>query len=129
VTHFVIARFQHETNTFSASPTPPEAFASFWGDDARASMRGSDWPMAPLVELAERLGATAPTPVAAEADPSNRVADAMFERVAAAIVSAVHQGCDAVLLELHGAMVTQSHDDGEGELLARVRQSAPHVPI
>jgi microcystin degradation protein MlrC len=129
MTHFVIARFQHETNTFAATPTPPGVFTSYWGEDARASMRGLDWPMAPLVELAERLGATATTPVAAEAEPSNRVADAMFERVAAAIVGSVEQGCDAVLLELHGAMVTQSHDDGEGELLARVRQAAPQVPI
>ncbi|HTV96266.1 MAG TPA: M81 family metallopeptidase [Steroidobacteraceae bacterium] len=129
MTHFVIARFQHETNTFAATATPPEAFTTYWGEDARASMIGSDWPMAPLVELAERLGATATTPVAAEADPSNRVADTMFERVASAIVGAVEQGCDAVLLELHGAMVTQSHDDGEGELLARVRRAAPRVPI
>ena len=129
MTHFVIARFQHETNTFAATPTPPEAFTTYWGEDAGASMRGSDLPMAPMVELAERMGATATTPVAAEACPSNRVADTMFERVASAIVGAVEQGCDAVLLELHGAMVTQSHDDAEGELLARVRQAAPRVPI
>jgi len=127
--HLVIARFQHETNTFAATPTPPEAFTTYWGEDARASMRGSNMPMAPFVELAERLGATAVTPVAAEADPSNRVTDEMFERVAGAIVSAAEEGCDAVLLELHGAMVTQSHDDAEGELLARVRQAAPRTPI
>jgi len=129
MTHFVIARFLHETNTFAATPTPPEDFDVYWGEDARASMRGSDVSMAPMVELADRLGATAATPVAASANPSSRVTDAMFERVASAIVGAAEQGCDAVLLELHGAMVTQSHDDAEGELLARVRQAAPRVPI
>src|SRR5437764_15356041 len=37
---------------------------------------------------------------------------------------------DAVFLELHGAMVTQSHDDGEGELLRRVRKAVGSaVPI
>jgi microcystin degradation protein MlrC len=41
----------------------------------------------------------------------------------------VARGCDAVLLDLHGAMVTQSHEDGEGELLRRIRAIAPHVPI
>jgi microcystin degradation protein MlrC len=127
--HFVIARFLHETNTFAATPTRPEDFEVYWGDDARASMRGSDLSMAPMVELADRLGATAATPVAASADPSSRVTDAMFERVASSIVSAVERGCDMVLLELHGAMVTQSHDDAEGELLARIRQAAPRVPI
>jgi len=33
------------------------------------------------------------------------------------------------LLDLHGAMVTRAHDDGEGELLARIRRVAPDVPI
>src|ERR1700733_6577412 len=123
--HFVIARFLHETNTFAATATRPKDFDAYWGDDARASMIGSDVSMAPMVELADRLGATAATPVAASANPSNPVPDALFERGASAIMGAVEQGCDAILLELHGAMVTQSHDDAEGELLARVRRAAP----
>ena len=36
---------------------------------------------------------------------------------------------DAILLDLHGAMVTESREDGEGELLRRIRALAPHVPI
>jgi microcystin degradation protein MlrC len=36
---------------------------------------------------------------------------------------------DAVYLELHGAMVTESHDDGEGALLERVRGAVGDVPI
>ena len=31
------------------------------------------------------------------------------------ICRAVGAGCDAILLDLHGAMVTRAHDDGEGE--------------
>lgn len=122
---FVIARFPHETNTFAATPTPPEAFTVLWGADARAALRGTDWPMAPFIELADRLGVMTSTPVSAEADPSNRVSDALFEQVTKSIVDAVGEGCDAVLLELHGAMVTDTHDDGEGELLSRVRRAAP----
>src|SRR5690606_37383374 len=57
------------------------------------------------------------------------VADDAFEAMSEAILGAVRQGCDAVLLDLHGAMVTESLDDGEGELLARVREAAPGVPI
>ena len=49
--------------------------------------------------------------------------------MAGRIVDAVARGCDAVLLDLHGAMVTRAHDDGEGELLARIRRVAPEVPI
>lgn len=68
-------------------------------------------------------------PIAAAAWPSGPVDDAAFEAICAAIVDAVAQGCDAVLLDLHGAMVTQTFDDGEGELLRRIRAVAPHVPI
>ncbi len=38
-------------------------------------------------------------------------------------------GSDAILLDLHGAMVTQSFEDGEGELLRRIRAIAPRTPI
>ena len=31
---------------------------------------------------------------------------------------------DGIYLDLHGAMVTDSHADGEGELLARIRDLA-----
>src|SRR3546814_562430 len=46
-----------------------------------------------------------------------------------AICEAVAKGCDALLLDLHGAMVTEGFDDGEGELLRRIRQVAPDLPI
>jgi microcystin degradation protein MlrC len=57
------------------------------------------------------------------------VADAAFEHMAGRICAAVAQGCDAVLLDLHGAMVTQTYDDGEGELLRRIREVNASVPI
>ena len=41
-----------------------------------------------------------------------------------AIVEAVEAGCDAIMLDLHGAMVTESHEDGEGMLLKRLREIA-----
>jgi microcystin degradation protein MlrC len=37
---------------------------------------------------------------------------------------------DGIYLELHGAMVTQAHEDGEGELLRRIRNlTGPDLPI
>ncbi len=126
---FVIARMNHETNTFSPVATPLEAFEPRWGDAARAAAAGSRTAMGAFLELAETLGAQAVTPVFAGANPSGPVDDAAFEAMAGAIVEAVRQGCDAVLLDLHGAMVTARFDDGEGELLARVRAAAPLVPI
>ncbi|MBA3848216.1 MAG: M81 family metallopeptidase, partial [Planctomycetes bacterium] len=51
------------------------------------------------------------------------VSDDAFERMAAMIIAELATGApvDGVYLDLHGAMVTASYDDGEGELLRRVR--------
>ena len=68
-------------------------------------------------------------PIAAAAWPSGQVDDAAFEHIAGRICDAVAMGCDGILLDLHGAMVTRSHDDGEGELLRRIRAIAADVPI
>ena len=68
-------------------------------------------------------------PVAGGAHPSGYVERAAYEDMAEAIVGAVRGGCDAVFLALHGAMVAEHVDDGEGELLRRIRAVAPRVPI
>ena len=125
----VVARLNHETNTFSPVPTTLESFAPKWGDDARAFGKGSNTALGAFHDYAERKGAELITPLAATANPSGPVDDAAFEAMATAIVDAVAAGCDAILLDLHGAMVTRSHDDGEGELLERVRKAAPGIPL
>src|SRR5690606_27906929 len=67
--------------------------------------------------------------IAASAWPSGFVEDDAFEYIANKICEAVQRGCDAILLDLHGAMVTRSFADAEGELLTRLRRIAPSVPI
>ncbi len=125
----VAAQFKHETNTFSPVPTPLERFEPKFGNAARTAFRGTNTPLGGYIALAEHAGADLDVPVAAEAWPSGPVEEAAFETVADAILEAVKQGCDAVLLDLHGAMVTRQHDDGEGELLRRIRALLPGVPI
>ena len=130
----VIAQMKHETNTYSPVPTPLARFATGAGvppegDAAIAAYRGTGSALAAFIELAEQAGAQYTLPIAASAWPSGPVHDAAFEHIAGRICAAVAAGCDAVLLDLHGAMVTQSFDDGEGELLRRIRAIAPAVPI
>ena len=55
-----------------------------------------------------------------------RVTDESYETMARRITDAVAAGADAVFLSLHGAMVTDSHDDAEGELLRRIRHRSRH---
>ncbi len=130
----VIAQMKHETNTFSPVPTPLARFASGGdlppeGEEALVAYRGTGSAMAALIELAPGAGAELTIPIAPSAWPSGPVDDVAFEHIAGRICDAVAAGCDGVLLDLHGAMVTQSHEDGEGELLLRLRRIAPDVPI
>ncbi len=130
----VIAQMKHETNTYSPVPTPIGRFAvdgaqPLEGSAAIASVRGTGSAIAAFIELAQAAGASITVPIAASAWPSGPVDDAAFEHIATRIVDAVRAGCDGVLLDLHGAMVTRTYDDGEGELLRRVRAAAPGVPI
>ena len=69
------------------------------------------------------------TPIAAESWPSNKASRATFEALVRPLEDAVRRGCDAVFLDLHGAMVVEDADDAEGEILRRVRAIAPRVPI
>jgi len=130
----VIAQMKHETNTFSPVPTPLARFATGAdvppeGAAAVAAYRGTGSAIAAFIDLAEAAGADYHVAIAAAAWPSGPVDDAAFEHIAGRICAAVARGCDAVLLDLHGAMVTQTHDDGEGELLRRIRAIAPELPI
>ncbi|WHZ13130.1 MAG: hypothetical protein OJF60_003571 [Burkholderiaceae bacterium] len=124
----LIARLNHETNTFSPVPTPLAAFAPSYGDAAYADNKGMRTGMAAFIDLAEAAGATLVTPVSATANPSGTVHAAAYDELTRRIVDAA-SGCDAILLDLHGAMVAEQTADGEGDLLERVRAAAPGVPI
>ena len=132
--HIVIAQMKHETNPFSPVPTPIQRFAvgtplPHEGAAGVQALRGTGSGIGAFIELAEKAGATITLPVAGGAWPSGPVEDKAFEYMAGRICDAVAKGCDAILLDLHGAMVTESYEDGEGELLARVRKLAPNTPI
>jgi len=130
---FVIAQMQHETNTFSPVPTPWEEFGPkgpYLGRDAFEAMKGKGMAMAAFLDLAAKSGAEVVTPVAAWANPSGPVDGNAYDRICEAICNAVAKGCDAVFLDLHGAMVVADRtDDGEGTLLEKLRAIAPRTPI
>ena len=124
----LIARLNHETNTFSPVATPLEAFEPGFGADAYRAQKGMRTAMSAFIELAEATGAEIVTPVSAAANPSGRVDAAAYDTLCERIVAAC-PGCDAIMLDLHGAMVAENSADGEGDLLARVRAAAPGVPV
>jgi microcystin degradation protein MlrC len=126
---WVIARFQHETNTFSPIPTPLEAFNPYWDQDAFLDQEQARTAMGAFIQIALQENVEIITPICAFANPSGIVDGKAYERICNCIVEAVEQGCDAVLLDLHGAMVSEFSVDGEGDLLKRIKSIAPHIPI
>lgn len=132
----VIAMMQHETNTFSPIMARYDDFGKGYGFNEPATDQavidtfvGTDMAIGAFLDTAIAQGAEIVTPIAAYAEPCGTVDQSAFERIAGAICDAVTMGCDAVLLDLHGAMVTEEHDDGEGALLARIRTVNGDVPI
>ena len=124
--------FAHETNTFSKVPTTEENFRrGNWitGNEIIGARRGTHTAVGGSFDVAERFGWTLAHPICASANPSGHVDDGLFDRVCAMFLDAA-DGVDGVLLHLHGAMVAQSHEDAEGELLRRLRAKlGPDVPI
>jgi microcystin degradation protein MlrC len=130
----LIAMMKHETNTFSPVSTPLARFGHgpgpLYGEAAVDAYRGTGSGLGAYLDLAEREGAEIVLPIAAGASPSRPVEDAAYEHIAGIICDAVAKGrFDGILLDLHGAMVTESLDDGEGELLRRIRAIDPRTPI
>ncbi|MBV9017891.1 MAG: M81 family metallopeptidase [Alphaproteobacteria bacterium] len=135
----LIAMMKHETNTFSPVPTPLARFGPsysdkgpgpLYGEAAVNAYRGTGSGLGAYLDLAAREKAEIVLPIAASAPPSRPVDDAAFAHIAGVICEAVTKGgCDGMFLDLHGAMVTESFEDGEGELLRRMRAIDPKTPI
>jgi microcystin degradation protein MlrC len=131
----LVAMFKHETNTFSPVPTPFERFyrsssATASNEEAIAAYRGTGLAIGGFIDVAERIGAEVVVATAAEAQPSSPTDDATCERISRMILDQVSRGgFDGILLDLHGAMVTQSLEDAEGTLLKRLRSIDPTTPV
>ena len=134
MTRVVVAQMSHETNTFSPVVTDLARFSRGGqfppsGDAAIGTFRGTATCLGGYLAVCEANGFDVVLPIAAGAAPSGPVEDDAFEHMAGRIVAAVAAGCDAVMLDMHGAMATRSFDDGEGELLRRIRAVNATVPI
>jgi len=128
----VLAMMKHETNTFSPIVTDWarfEAWGLYTGQAAIDAYAKTNMPLGVYLQLAKEYGAEVELPMAAEAMPGGLVTADAYQRLTDPILEAVAKGCDGCLLDLHGAMVAESTDDGEGTLLEKIRQIAPDLPI
>lgn len=119
------AEFTHETNRFSVRKTGLEAFAArclLHGAAAIAARGQANTELAGFLDVLAPAHVEVVHALSADAEPAGLVTDEAFETIAGCILeSARHGPYDGVALGLHGAGVTESHEDLEGELLARLR--------
>jgi microcystin degradation protein MlrC len=131
MTRIAVGGFLHETNTFAPTKATYAAFehgggwpAMAQGADVLKVMRRINVGLAGFVEAAETHGWELIPTIACGASPSAHVTEDAFERIVKVMVDGIASAgpLDAVYLDLHGAMVTEHLDDGEGEILSRVRR-------
>jgi microcystin degradation protein MlrC len=132
---FFLAMLSHETNTFSNVPTDRAQFEArdlSYGGEIVERFRGTGTCLGGMIGAAERLGVTLVPSVAAAASPAGHVTRDIYEHVKQRMLTDLEAAgrLDGVLLDLHGAMVPEGVDDGEGDVIASVRQVVgPGVPI
>ncbi len=130
------AEFIHESNTFKKGATDLRAFEVNIlkeGDAAIAELGDANTEIAGFLDAGRAAGWDVTHVVSAHATPGAPVSRAAFDHIAGLIVDAARREkatLDGILLGLHGSMVTDFSDDGEGELLARLRAVVgPDLPI
>src|SRR5438270_4757499 len=130
-----IGGVSHETNTFSNIRTTLDLFQQCAGQEILDAFTGTQSSLGGFIDIAAREQFDVVPTFFARATPSGTVAgDAIAfieQRILDGIAAArADGGLDGVLLALHGAMVTETDDDGEGHLLHRVRALVgPDVPV
>jgi len=139
VARIAVGGFQHETNTFAPSKADYPAFEAGggwpgvqYGDALFAAVEGANIPAAGAIQALRAQGQQLVGTAWAAASPSAQVTREAYERIAGELVERLRAAgrVDGVYLDLHGAMVSEEFDDGEGELLRRVREVVgPRVPI
>jgi microcystin degradation protein MlrC len=123
-----------ETNTFSPMPTGYDQYAESLlarhgvPDDAPAGAQ----PLVVWRRRARAAGWQLVESLYAAAQPAGLTTRSVYEGFRAEILADLEAALpvDAVLLNLHGAMVAEGYDDCEGDLLGHVRAlTGPGVPI
>src|SRR5436309_6083156 len=125
-----VGGFQHETNTFAPQRATWADFerADAWpgfirGPELIDAVEGFNIPIAGAVKTLQELRHELVPLCWCSAPPSSYVERDAYEKVAGAVLDDLKAAgpLDGVYLDLHGAMVAEHHEDGEGELMRRVR--------
>lgn len=138
VKRVAVAGFLHETNSFAAAPATMAAFVQGGGyiplsrgDDIFKNAQNVNLGIAGALDFAKSAEWEVVPILWAGAIPSAPVTQDAYEAIVSEIVAGLKNcgALDGIFIDLHGAMVADHIDDGEGELLERVRAVRPDTPL
>ncbi|MCA9123632.1 MAG: M81 family metallopeptidase [Planctomycetaceae bacterium] len=126
----------HETSTCVNTETTLNDFEHdrgiIRGDAILERFRGANAPTGGFIAAAEQYGFELVPLLRASAFPGGLIRRADYEVMKMELIERLKAAgpVDGVLLDLHGAMVVDGIDDGDGDVIAAVRDVVgPHVPI
>lgn len=127
------AEIAHETNTFNIVPTTLQAFRDRYflkGAQAISARGDQNTELAGLLDTGRDYGWDIRHVISAAAGPGGVVSSDAFASLTDDLFAAADRDWDGIFLMLHGAMVTDFCQDGDGETLRRLREKVgPDVPI
>ncbi|MEA3400173.1 MAG: M81 family metallopeptidase [Armatimonadota bacterium] len=139
MTRIAVAGFSHETNTFAQGLTTFDDFVRgrgfpglMTGQALVRSLTGTATCTGAFLDAAEELGFEMLPLLWTFPQPSGLIEQGAYDRVLAMLLEELEAALpvDGVLLQLHGAMVTEQLEDAEGDILTRVREIVgPEVPV
>ncbi len=131
MSRIAVGGWHHETNTFATIHADYEAFemADEWpakqSDEAMLdAVDGVHLPITSAIEALTESGDEVVPLLWCSATPCSYVTRDAFERISSELISQLRKALpvDGIYLDLHGAMVCEHVDDGEGEILFRIRE-------
>jgi len=131
----VMGGIMHESNTFSNAPTCLEDFQSqclLFGPEVLQTLAGTGSVVGGFIDAAKERDVELIPTIRASATPMGMVTRETFDYLEGCLLQGIRgaQGYDGVMLELHGAMVVEGIEDGEGHILREVRRLVgPDIPI
>ncbi|WP_157231427.1 M81 family metallopeptidase [Halostagnicola larsenii] len=132
----LLGSIYHETNTFAPGYTTREDFQDhkeYFGDEIIEEFHGTNTEIGGIINLAEQSNINLFLSLSVSAMPGATIARDTFDFYQEKLLSDIRQHkneLDGVILPLHGAMVVEGLQDGEGVLISNIREIIEdHVPI
>lgn len=129
----------HETNTFATEQTTMKDFVRDSGGDSKFPSEeipnrflGSATIHGGYLEASNMRGVDLIPTLVASATPGGTVQESAYQQLKSLLIKRIRDTfpVDGILLDLHGAMVTETNDDAEGDIITAVRSLVgPSTPI